>query len=119
LIEASKRKDRCLIAPKTLKAAAAQKVAAKLLKTGLVSEIKAKSEMEIWRRDEEMGQAYSLKLTVAGLKTRSHRWPQQMPNAIVIENRPRRHVARRDAIRPRGRSTRPTRRSAFVCKPGG
>ena len=23
------------------------------------------------------------------------------------------------AIRPRGRSTRPTRRSAFVCKPGG
>ena len=42
LFEASKRKDRCLIAPKTLKAAAAQKVAAKLLKAGLVREIKAK-----------------------------------------------------------------------------
>ena len=65
LFEASKRKDRCLIAPKTLKAAATQKVAAKLLKAGLVSEIKAKSGMEIWRRDEETGQAYSLKLTVA------------------------------------------------------
>ena len=56
LFEASKRKDRCLIAPKTLKAAATQKVAAKLLKAGLVSEIKAKSGMEIWRRDEETGQ---------------------------------------------------------------
>ena len=36
LFEASQRKDRCLIAPKTLKAAAAQKVATKLLKAGLV-----------------------------------------------------------------------------------
>ena len=43
LFEASKRKDRCLIAPKTLKAAAAQKVATKLLKAGLVREIKAKA----------------------------------------------------------------------------
>jgi hypothetical protein len=39
LVEASQRKDRCLIAPKTLKAAAAQKVAAKLLTAGLVREI--------------------------------------------------------------------------------
>jgi hypothetical protein len=34
LSEASQRKDRCLIPPKTLKAAAAQKVATKLLKAG-------------------------------------------------------------------------------------
>ena len=38
LFEASKRKDRCLIPPKTLKAAAAQKVATKLVKAGLVRE---------------------------------------------------------------------------------
>ena len=68
LFEASERKDRCLIPPKTLKAAAAQKVATKLLKAGLVREIKAKTGMEAWRRDEETGQAYSLKLTDAGLK---------------------------------------------------
>ena len=43
LFEASQRKDRCLIPPKTLKAAAAQKVATKLLKAGLVREIKAKT----------------------------------------------------------------------------
>jgi len=68
LSEASQRKDRCLIPPKTLKAAAAQKVATKLLKAGLVREIKAKSGMEAWRRDDETGQAYSLKLIDAGLK---------------------------------------------------
>src|SRR5271166_5076011 len=39
-----------------------------LLRAGLVREIKAKTGMEAWRRDEETGQAYSLKLTDAGLK---------------------------------------------------
>src|SRR5436305_525790 len=68
LSEASQRKDRCLIPSKTLKAAAAQKVATKLLKAGLVREIKAKTETEAWRRDEETSQAHSLKLTDAGLK---------------------------------------------------
>ena len=68
LSAASQREDRCLIAPKNLKGGAAQKVAAKLLATGLVREIKAKPGMAVWRRDEEAGQAYSLKLTAAGLK---------------------------------------------------
>ena len=88
LFEASKRKDRCLIAPKTLKAAATQKVAAKLLKAGLVSEIKARSGMEIWRRDEETGQAYSLKLTVAGLKAipADERGSQSIPSTAVSPN---------------------------------
>jgi hypothetical protein len=68
LSAASQREDRCLIAAKNLKGGAAQKVAAKLLAAGLVREIKAKPGMAIWRRDEEAGQAYSLKLTAAGLK---------------------------------------------------
>jgi hypothetical protein len=68
LSEASQRKDRCLIAPKTVKAAGALKVAAKLLKAGLVREIKAKTGTEAWRRDAGTGQAYSLKLTDAGVK---------------------------------------------------
>jgi hypothetical protein len=65
---ASQREDRCLIAPRTLKGGSAQKVAVKLLTAGLVREIKAKTGMEAWGHDEEMGQAYSLKLTLAGLK---------------------------------------------------
>jgi len=68
LSAASQRGDRCLIAPSTLKGGAAQKVAAKLLTAGLVREMKAKAGMEVWRRDDETGQAYSLKLTDAGLK---------------------------------------------------
>jgi hypothetical protein len=43
LSEASQRKDRSLIPPKTVKATARQKVAAKLLTAGLVREIKAKT----------------------------------------------------------------------------
>ena len=59
LSEASQRKDRCLIPPKTLKGGAAQKLAAKLLTAGLVREIKAKTGKEAWRPDEETGQAPS------------------------------------------------------------
>ena len=88
LSEASQRKDRCLILPKTLKAAAAQKVATKLLKTGLVHEIKAKSGMEAWRRDNETGQAYSLKLIDAGLKAiaADERGSQSVPKPAVPQN---------------------------------
>ena len=88
LFEASQRKDRCLIPPKTLKAAAAQKVATKLLKAGLVREIKAKTGMEAWRRDEETGQAYSLKLTDAGLKAiaADERGSQSIPSTAVPQN---------------------------------
>jgi hypothetical protein len=88
LVEASQRKDRCLIAPKTLKAAAAQKVAAKLLTAGLVREIKAKAGMEAWRRDQETGRAYSLKLIDAGLKAIAvdERGSQSVPNTAVPQN---------------------------------
>ena len=88
LFEASQRKDRCLIPPKTLKAAAAQKVATKLLKAGLVREIKAKTGTEAWRRDEETGQAYSLKLTDAGLKAiaADERGSQSIPSTAVPQN---------------------------------
>jgi hypothetical protein len=88
LSEASQRKDRRLIPPKTQKAGAPQKVAAKLLATGLVREIKAKAGMEAWRRDEETGQAYSLKLTDAGLKAiaADERDLQSIPNTDVSQN---------------------------------
>ena len=85
LSAASQRGDRCLIAPSTLKGGAAQKVAAKLVTAGLVREIKAKAGMEVWRRDLETGQAYSLKLTDAGLKAIAgdERSSQSMPSTGV------------------------------------
>jgi hypothetical protein len=65
---AAQRDDRGLEPPKSLKASAAAKVAAKLIAGGLVREIKAKKGAAVWRRDGKAGQAYSLKLTAAGLK---------------------------------------------------
>ena len=80
LSAASQREDRCLVAPKTLKGGATQKVAAKLLAAGLVREIKAKPGMAIWRRGEEASQAYSLKLTAAGLKAIAVDQDDQQPS---------------------------------------
>src|SRR5258708_38904595 len=65
---AAQRKDLCLVAPPTLKGATAQKVARKLISAGLVKEVKAKASGPIWRRDEESGASYALKLTAAGAK---------------------------------------------------
>jgi Protein of unknown function (DUF3489) len=67
----------------------AQKVATKLLKANLVREIKAKSGMEVWRRDDETGQAYSLKLIDVGLKAieGDERGSQSAPNTAVPLNK--------------------------------
>ena len=55
---------------------------------GLVREIKAKTGMESWRRDDETGQAYSLKLTDAGLKAiaADERDSQSIPSTAVPQN---------------------------------
>jgi hypothetical protein len=63
---AAQRKDLCLVAPPTLKGATAQKVASKLISAGFVKEVKAKASDPIWRRDEESGASYALKLTTTG-----------------------------------------------------
>jgi hypothetical protein len=48
--------------------ATAQKVASRLISAGFVKEVKAKVSDPIWRRDEESGASYALKLTAAGAK---------------------------------------------------
>jgi hypothetical protein len=63
---AAQRKDLCLVAPPTLKGAAARKVASKLISAGFVKKVKAKASDPIWRWDE--GASYALKLTAAGAK---------------------------------------------------
>ena len=68
LSAAAQRKDRCLVAPPTLKGGAAHKVANKLVGAGLVKEIEAKNGDPIWRRDKESGAPRALKLTAAGAK---------------------------------------------------
>jgi hypothetical protein len=68
LSAAAQRDDRCLVAPQIPKGSAAQKVATKLIGAGLAKEIKAKSGAPVWRRDEQGGQSYALKLTAAGAR---------------------------------------------------
>ena len=68
LSAAVQREDRCPVAPPSLKGGAAQKVAKKLISTGLAKETKAKRNDPIWRRDEESWACYTLKLTPAGAK---------------------------------------------------
>ena len=68
LSAAAQREDRCIFAPPSLKGAAAQKIATKLVAAGLAKEIKAKPGAHVWRCDDANGQAYALKLTAAGLK---------------------------------------------------
>ena len=55
LSAAAQREDRCLVAPPTLKGGAAQRVANKLISSGLVKEVKAKTDVPVWRRDQESG----------------------------------------------------------------
>jgi hypothetical protein len=68
LSAASQRDDHCLVPPTGPKRSQTQRAAAKLLKAGLVKEIRAKAGAPIWRHDEEAGHTYALKLTAAGLK---------------------------------------------------
>jgi len=63
---AAQRNDRYLVAVPNLKVAAAQKIASKLIGAGLVREIKAKPGAPVWRRDDDAGLSYALRLTAAG-----------------------------------------------------
>src|SRR5271154_6359356 len=68
LSAATQRDDRCLVASANLKGGAVHKVAAKLIAAGLAREVRAEAGTPVWRRDEQAGQSYSLKLTAAGAK---------------------------------------------------
>jgi hypothetical protein len=68
LSAAAQRDDRCLLAPQNLKGSATQRLATKLIGAGLAKEIKAKPGAPVWRRDEQGGQSYALKLMAAGTR---------------------------------------------------
>jgi hypothetical protein len=66
LSAAAQRNDRYLVAAPNLKVTAAQKIASKLIGAGLVREIRAKAGAPVWRRDDDAGLSYALRLTAAG-----------------------------------------------------
>ena len=104
---AAQRKDLCLVAPPTLKGATAQKVASKLISAGFVKEVKAKASDPIWRRDEESGASYALKLTAAGAK------------AIAVDDaaEPEDAGGESDALANRDRAAIPSKLDAKDARP--
>jgi hypothetical protein len=66
LSAASQREDHCLTAPDKMKGAILAKAGEKLMKLGLVREIRAKAGTPVWLRDD--AGSFALKLTAAGLK---------------------------------------------------
>jgi hypothetical protein len=62
LSAAAQRGDLCLTAPDKMKGAVLTKVGEKLMKLGLVREVRAKAGMPAWRRDDT-GRSFALKLT--------------------------------------------------------
>ena len=66
LSAAAQRTDRYLVPAPNLKVAAAQKIASKLIGAGLVREIRARAGRPVWRRDDDAGLSYTLRLTAAG-----------------------------------------------------
>jgi hypothetical protein len=89
LSAASQRDDHCLVPPAGPKRAQAQRAVDKLLEAGLLKEIRAKAGAPIWRRDDESGQTYALKLSAAGAKA-----------IAVNETRPSEGEAERRADHP-------------------
>ena len=85
---AAQRRDLCLTAPNKMKGVTLTKVTEKLVKLGLVREVRAKAGMPVWRRDDG-GQSYALKLMAAGLKV------------IADDDGSEEAVARREASQPR------------------
>ena len=73
----------------------------KLLEEGLVREVRARKDAPVWRRDEDTGQAFSLRLTAAGLKAIAAK-----SGAAVDEIARRRRGTRTPRARRQGRSGR-------------
>jgi len=67
LSAASQRDDRGVELPANIKGAAARKVVDKLVRAGLLEEVRAGGSLPVWRRDDESG-AMALRITKTGLE---------------------------------------------------
>jgi Protein of unknown function (DUF3489) len=68
LSAAAMRQDRCLAPAQSLRGAQIRKTGERLIEAGIVREVKAKPSSPVWRRDDETGSSFALKLTAAGAK---------------------------------------------------
>ena len=66
LSAASQREDRGVEVPANVQGKAAGKIVDKLIRAGLLEEVRASGSLPVWRRDDESG-AIALRITSAGL----------------------------------------------------
>jgi Protein of unknown function (DUF3489) len=119
LSRASQRPDQCAEIPANLKDGAAQKFFAKLLKGGLVEEIRADTDMPAWRKDDDG--AFALHLTEAGLSAISADEPDRpggkgAGESAGVDAAP--SPAKRNSARQRPKSQSQDRRPAPKRKSG-
>jgi hypothetical protein len=74
LSAASQRDDRGVELPANVKGGAARKVVDKLIRGGLLEEVRAVGSFPVWRRDDESG-PMALRITKTGLKARKKHRP--------------------------------------------
>jgi hypothetical protein len=98
LSAAAEREDLCLRAPDKMKGAILTKTSDKLVKLGLVREVRAKAGMPVWRRDD--GQIYAFKLTKAALKAIAVNEESEQAIATNKATRPQRQLNTTDARGP-------------------
>src|SRR5207247_8939290 len=67
LSAASQRDDRGVELPANIKGEAARKAVAKLVRAGLLEEVRAAGSLPVWRRDDDSG-AMALRITKHGLE---------------------------------------------------
>src|SRR5258708_12604606 len=67
LSAASQRDDRAVERPANVKGEAARKVVDKLVRAGLLEEVRAGGALPVWRRDDDSG-AMALRITKTGLE---------------------------------------------------
>ena len=79
LLAACAREDGLAVRPDTLRLSGAAKLVAKLLKEGLVRELRAKGDMPVWREDDD-GKSFSLKILKAGRTAVQAIAPQETEN---------------------------------------
>jgi hypothetical protein len=81
--EASNRDDRTVILPDRLKEGAAAKAVDKLLRAKLIQEIPASGKLPAWRRDDDEGNTYALRITNAGLRAISADQDRTGPSPVA------------------------------------
>lgn len=68
LLAAAQRKDRCIATSRSLASTGVSAAISDLIARGLIIEAVAKNDALVWRRDDNEGAAYGLRLTAAGRK---------------------------------------------------